>query len=110
MQTRIGACNQMKERGYDEEYKTSVCMTVLNSYYDFQKPSYHTAKNEKNLRVAEKAFKRFWVLFGKDFKNCTNEMVAEIAQSARANACTNGMLMERQDIKTWLRHIENDVK
>lgn len=110
MQTRIGACAQLKKRNYIEEYKTSVCLTVLNSYYDFQKPSYYTAKNEKHLRIAEKAFKKFWVLFGKDFKNCTNEMVAQIAQSARKNACENGMLMERQDIKTWLRHIENEVK
>ena len=109
MQTRIGACNQLKDRGMDDEYKVSVCMTVLNSYYDFQKPSYHIPKNDANLRKAEIAFKVFWKLFSKDFKNCTNEMVSQIAQSARKTACENGMLMERQDIKTWLKHIEYEV-
>lgn len=109
MQTRIGACNQLKDRGMDDEYKVSVCMTVLNSYYDFQKPSYHIPKNDANLRKAEIAFKGFWKLFSKDFKNCTNEMVSQIAQSARKTACENGMLMERQDIKTWIKHIEYEV-
>lgn len=109
MQTRIGACNQLKNRGMDDEYKVSVCMTVLNSYYDFQKPSYHIPKNDVNLRKAEIAFKGFWKLFSKDFKNCTNEMVSQIAQSARKTACENGMLMERQDIKTWIKHIEREV-
>lgn len=109
MQTRIGACNQLKKRGFEDEYNVSVCMTVLNSYYDFQKPSYNTPKNDANKRKAESEFKKFWNLFGKDFKNLTNEMVAQIAQSARANACENGMLMERQDIRSWLKHIEYEV-
>ncbi len=110
MQTRMGACQSLKDRRYEKEYKTAVCMTVLNSYYDFQKPSYYTAKNEKYLKDAEKAFKKFWNKFGKTFYDCTNGEISEIAQAARANACKNGMLMERQDIKTWLKHIKNDVK
>ena len=109
MQTRIGACQQIKDRGYEDEFKTSVCMTVLNSYYDFQKPSYHTDKNREHLRKAEKAFKQFWKKYGKVFLECTNMEVAEIAQNARANACKNGMLMERQDLRSWLKHIGNEV-
>ena len=106
MQTRIGACQQLKDRGYDEEFKTSVCMTVLNSYYDFQKPSYHVAKNEKHLRNAEKAFKGFWNKYNKVFKDCTNQMIADVAQSARANACKNGMLMERESLKAFVKRFE----
>lgn len=109
MQTRIGACQQIKDRGYENEFKTSVCMTVLNSYYDFQKPSYHTDKNKEHLRKAEKAFKQFWKKYGKVFLTCTNMEVAEIAQTARTNACKNGMLMERQDLRSWLKHIGNEV-
>lgn len=109
IQTRMGACQQIKDRGYEDEFKTSVCMTVLNSYYDFQKPSYHTDKNKEHLRKAEKAFKQFWKKYGKVFLTCTNMEVAEIAQTARANACKNGMLMERQDLRSWLKHIGNEV-
>lgn len=110
METRIGACQQLRERGYEEDFKTAVCMTVLNSYYDFQKPSYHTDKNKGHLAKAEKAFKRFWIKFSKVFLDCTNQQIAEVAQAARANACKNGMLMERQDLRSWLKHIGNDVK
>lgn len=110
MQTRIGVCSELKRRGYEEEFTTSVCMTVLNSYYDFQKTSYHQPKNQKLMKDAERAFKRFWRQFGSVFNGTTNLKIAEIAQAARANACQHGMLMERQDIKTWLKHIEYDVK
>lgn len=106
MRTRIGACQQLKDRGYVEEFKTSVCMTVLNSYYDFQKTSYHVAKNQKHLRNAEKAFKGFWDLYGNVFKDCTNQMIAEVAVSARANACKNGMLMEQESLKAFVRRFE----
>lgn len=109
MMCRIGTCQQMKDRGFDEEFKTAVCMTVLNSYYDFQKTSYHIDKNKEHLRKAEKAFKRFWKKFGKVFLDCTNQKIAEIATKARENAYKNGMLMERQDIRSWLKHIGNEV-
>lgn len=110
MATRIGICKQFQERGYAEAFETSVCMTVLNSYYDFQKPSYHLPRNEKHRINAERAFKRFYYQFGDVFRNTTNVRIAEIAQAARANACKNGMLMEREDLKTFLRHIEREVK
>lgn len=110
MKVRERTCDELKKRGYDKEYRVSVCMTVLNSYYDFQKDAYHTAQNEKYLRQAEKAFKRFWAKFNKVFKDSTNAEISEIAVSARANATMNGMLMERQNLKSFLKHIDNDVK
>ena len=36
MKARIGIANQLRDRGYEEDYRDSVGMTVLNSYYDFQ--------------------------------------------------------------------------
>lgn len=110
MMCRIGACQQLKDRGFTDEFRTSVCLTVLNSYYDFQKPSYHIDKNKEHLRKAERAFKRFWTKFGKVFLDCTNQEIAEVATKARENAYKNGMLMERQDLRSWLRHIGNEVK
>ena len=110
IQTRIGACEQLKSRGYEKEFRTAVCMTVLNSYYDHQKTSYHTDKNKEYLAKSEKAFKRFWTRYGKVFLDCTNQEIAEVAQAARANACKNGMLMERQDLRSWLKHIGNEVR
>ena len=110
MAARTRTCEELKLRGFEEEFRVSVCMTVLNSYYDFQKTRYHEAQNARYLREAEKSFKRFFEQFGKVFKDCTNSEIADIAVSARANAVANGMLMERQDLKTFLRHIEYEVK
>lgn len=108
--TREGLCEQMKKRGYEEDYRTAVCMTVINSYYDFQKPRYHMSKNAKYLRIAEKAFRKFWMKYQKTFNDLTNEKISEVAEVARANACKNGMLMERQDLRSFLKHIEYEVK
>lgn len=104
--TRIGLCNELKRRGYDAEFKTSVCMTVLNSYYDFQKPAWHEAKNEKHLRKAEKAFKRFAKEFGPVFNDLTNGHIADVALKARETAYRHGMLMERETLTEFIRRIE----
>lgn len=110
MQVRLGIADDLARRGYDKEFKISVCMTVLNSYYDFQKPAYIEPKN-KNLREnAERAFKDFWKKYKKVFYDCTNLEIAEMAVSARANAMKNGMLFEQQDLKSFLKHIDRDVK
>lgn len=110
MRARIGIANQLRDRGYEEDYRDSVGMTVLNSYYDFQKTAWTQAKNEKYYKAAEKEFKKFWNLFGKVFYDLTNLKVAEIAKVARENAVKNGMLMEQTDLRTFLKHIENEVK
>lgn len=110
MLTRIELCKQLKQRGYEDEYQTAVIMTVMNSYYDFQKTTYTTVENAKHTKKAEKAFKRFWTLYHKDFLSATNQRVAEVARVARENAYKNGMLFEKVALLTWLDHIESEVK
>ena len=106
MQTRIGVCKELKRRGYKEDYETAVCMTVLNSYYDFQKASYWIQKNDAYRRKAERAFASFYSLFGMTFRNCTNIKIAEVAVVARENACKNGMMIEREDLRTFLKRMK----
>ena len=110
MLTRTGICDQLKLRGYDEDLKEAVVMTVMNSYYDFQKGSYTKVENARYKKIAEKAFRRFWIKYKKVFFDCSNILIAQIARVARENACNNGMLIEAQDIRTWLKHIEHEVK
>jgi len=108
--SRIAICNKQKERGYDEFYKASVCMTVMNAYYDHQKPRYRMAKNARYFAQAEKAFRRFWIEFKPTFYDLTNAYVAEVAEAARSNAVKNGMLLEQETLKEFLKHIEYEVK
>jgi glycosyltransferase involved in cell wall biosynthesis len=110
MQTRVGISRELKSRGYEEEYKASTAMTVLNSYYDFQKPRYHMAKNARYLKEAEKAFKAFWFEFKKDFYQNTNEFVGKVAQEARNNARENGLLIENETLREFLNRIDTSVK
>lgn len=110
MKSRIGICKEFERRGYTEDLETAVCMTVLNSYYDFQKTAYTDSSVQKYFRIASKAFKGFWNQYKHIINNCTNQRVAEIARVARENAYKNGMLMEQTDLKTWLRYIDREVK
>ena len=104
--TRVMTCRELKRRGYDKEFEAAVALTVLNSYYDFQKTTYHTAKNQRYLKQAEKAFRRYWDEFKPVFRNLTNQYIADIAKIARENAAKNGMLMEQQSLKEFIRYIE----
>ena len=110
MLTRIGLCDELKRRGLTEAFEDSVCMTVLNSYYDFQKTSYRTAENKKYAKAGKKAFKEFYTRFGKTFLACTNLKVAEVAKVARENALKKGLLIEEESLRAWLKHIEYEVK
>lgn len=103
-------CQELKDRGYEEDFETAVVMTFLNTYYDFQKSRYNLPQNDKRRRVGEKAFKRFFNQYRKVLNNCTNQRVAEIARAARENAYQGGMLLEGMDFRSWLRHIDNEVK
>lgn len=110
MRTRAGICEELKRRGYKDEYRVAVCMTVANSYYDFQKPTYTKTENARYFKAAEKAFREFWIRYKRTFFDCTNQQIAEIMTVAREIACKNGLLFEQQDIKSWLKHIEHEVK
>lgn len=110
MLTRTGICREQKKRGMDEFYASSVVMTVLNSYYDFQKTRYHMEKNARYLRAAEKAFRGFWMEFKDVFNDQTNQKISEIAVAARDNAVKNGLLMEQETLKEFLKRIENEVR
>ena len=107
IQTRTGLSRQLKERGYQEEYETAVCLTVLNSYYDHQKSSYLQAKNYRYRQISEKAFKEYWDEFKKTFYDQTNAKISELAKAARETACQNGLLMENETLKEFLKRIDN---
>ena len=109
IQTHIGMAEQYKARGYDKELRLSVGMTVLNSYYDFQKTTYTQPKNRQLKEKAERAFKKYWMAYKKIFNDMTYQEIGELAVAARANAVKNGMMIEQMDLKSWLKHIEREV-
>jgi glycosyltransferase involved in cell wall biosynthesis len=105
MLSRFAICEDLKARGYEEDYIMAVCMTVMNSYYDFQKPSYRKAINEKYLRSAEKEFKAYWAKYKDVFNDCTNEKIAVVATAARTIARQNGLLLEQETLYEFLKRM-----
>ena len=107
---RTRLCRQLQQRGYEKDYNTAVCVTVLDVFYDFQKPAYTTQENAEYVKAAERAFKEFWEEFKGEFLECTNQTIAEIMRGVREKAYQNGMLYERFGLETWLRYIEYEAR
>ena len=108
MRTKI--CEQLEERGFIDEFFDSVCQTVLDSYYDFMEPSFTKPSNKPLVAKAQKEFKRFYRKFSKSFMECDSDRIGRQMMQARLRAYNAGLRMETTDLKSWLKHIKNDVK
>lgn len=109
IQVRTGICRQLKQRGYEDDFKTAVAMTVVNSFYDFNKPDYGKEKYREYALRAERAFKAFWDEYKGVFMEFDNSDIAKFARVSRENAYKNGFLYERFGLQAWLKHIEYEV-
>lgn len=111
MLMRTIACNDLKQRGYDEEYKKSVCATMADCYCDFQEPLFTKSESKPLRDKAEKEFKKFYKEFSHDYMTCDSEMIGKALIEARMRSYeTGGYRVEQTDFKSWLKHIRNDVK
>ena len=104
------ACVELKERGFIDEYFETVVRTVMDVYYDFQKPEFVKKDNAKLAKKAEKEFRRFWNEFADSFWECDSDRISRVMQASRLLAYNNGMRMERIDLKSWLNHIRKEVR
>ena len=46
----------------------------------------------------------------KDFMDCTSSRLGPLMMASRKNAFDAGMVYERIDFKSWIKHIRNEVK
>lgn len=109
MNCRWAICKELEERGFIDKYFDSVVKTVVDSYYDFNKPGYLDPKNKALVAKAEKAFKKFYTEFGKDYKESNINRIAEMMFVCRQNAFKNGLRVEQRTINEWLNHITKEV-
>lgn len=111
MLMRTIACNDLKQRGYDEEYKKSVCATMADCYCDFQEPLFIKPESKPLREKAEKEFKKFYHEFSHDYMQCDSEMIGKALIEARMRSYEiGGYRVEQMSFKDWLKHIKNDVK
>lgn len=109
MDCRIAICDELKERGYIDEYINCVVKTIVDSYYDFNKPEYRAKENKALRDKGERAFKKFYTKFHTEFDEANINRIAEIMAISRANAYNNGFKVEHYTIGEWLKHIVKDV-
>lgn len=110
LKTRTAICKEVKKRGFVNEYYDFVCRTVIDSYYDFNKPEYLKPENAELVANAEKAFRKFYMKFRQDYNECNVQRIAEIMYLARGQAYVNGLRIEQRTITEWLTHIVKDVE
>lgn len=110
MTMRTLICEGLKERGFTEDYRKSVCRAIADAYCDFNSPIFVKAGHEKLVQKAEREFKKFYRRYSGEFMGCDSDMIGEALFAARATAYDSGLRVERIDFKGWLKHIKNDVK
>ena len=109
MKMRIKVCEQLEKRGFIDEYYEMVCRTVTDSYYDFNEPQFLAHEGDEMWVNAEKQFKKFWKKYSKAYYECDAERIGRTMMQSRLRAYNAGLKVERIDLKSWLKHIKNDV-
>lgn len=105
MDCRIAICRELRERELLEHYFPSVIKTVMDSYYDFQKPDALKPENKELIESAEKAFARFYKEFREDYTESNINDIAQMMYVCRANAFKNNMRVEQETINEFLTRI-----
>ena len=110
MRMRTKICEGLRDRGFEEDFKKAVCRAVSDSYCDFNEPQFTKPGREVLVRRAEVEFKKFYRKFSGMYMTCDSDMIGQALMEARVSAYDNGLRVEKTDLKTWLKHIKNDVK
>lgn len=110
MKMRDKICEQLEKRGFIDEYFDSVCQTFFDTYYDFNEPLFQKPEYKAWRDAAERSFRKFYKKYSKSFYECDSERLRKSMAQARIRAYENGLIMESEDFKTWIKHIKNDVK
>lgn len=101
----------LKEHGYEKEYRHVICKAVICSYYNFQSYPFMIPKNAKLRKEAERAFRKLYMEFQKDFLACDQKMISMFTEVLRDEAIKGkGFYYELITLSDWLKHIEYEVK
>ena len=110
MLMRTATVEGFRDRGFEKEFKETVCRAFADAYCDFNTMLFLKPGNEALVAKAEREFKKFYRQFSRDFMACDSDQIGKALMEARVLAYDHGMRVEKTDYKTWLKHIRNDVK
>lgn len=110
IEMRTKVCEQLRDRGFIDEFFDSVCKCFFDSYYDFNEPLFCKPEHKEKVKAAEKEFKKFYKKFIKSFMECDSKRIADAMMKSRLTAYDAGLQVEHIDFASWIKHIKNDVK
>lgn len=105
MDCRIAICRELWNRELIEHYFPAVIKSVVDAYYDFQKPDALKPENKEIIESAEKEFARYYKEFREDYNEANVNDVAQIMMVCRTTAFRNNMRVEQETINQFLTRI-----
>lgn len=105
MKERIAICKELWKREFVPEYFQSVAKSVIDAYYDFQKPDALDPKNKEIIKFAEKEFSKLYKEFREDYNEIGVNDIAQMMLICRAIAFQNGMRVEQETLSQFVTRI-----
>lgn len=106
MKSRMYFLDQLAIRGMEDELKSQAAKIVFDCFYDFQKDEFLDPKNSELVQRDAKAFAEIYEKYKEAYLSNDAKELAKLANKARAEAYSNGMLMEHMTIGQFLGTIE----
>ena len=103
--TREAICQEFKKRGFVTEYFDAVAKTVVDAYYEYQKPIYRSGKYPEEVKAMVMRVKDFLTKYLKDFDKCNEDVIAEVMNISRATSYKRGMKVETMSLGNFIEYI-----
>ena len=110
MRMKARACEELEKRGFIDEYFDCVCKAFFDAYYDAQSQIFQRPENKSKAEAAEKEVKKFYRKYAKSFYECDSERIRKAMMGSRVMAYERGLIIEKIDFYSWMKHIKNEVK
>lgn len=107
MKTRNAICESLEQRLLIDDLHRTVCKTILDSYYDFQKTEALKPENKELMAKAKKSFKKFYMRWKDIYKEVGIQDLANLMNLCRQCALNNGMRIEQQSLHEFITEIAN---
>ena len=105
MKCRRRILEELWERGYVNEYFQALAKTVLDAYYDFQKPDALQPENKELIEKAEKEFANLYKDIRDDYNDIGINDIAQMMFLCRTIAFQNNMRVEQETVSQFLTRI-----
>lgn len=108
IKNRLALTAEMKKRGLEKEFNTTVVKTITDAYYDFQYGEFRDEtipKHKTLVSKAAEAVRLYWQIYKADFKKAKPELVGECVHLSRMNAYQKGFKLEKETLKGFIKRV-----